>query len=715
MVQFDNQYRQVKVKIVYYGPALGGKTTCLQHIHRVTDPQRRSRLYSLNTASDRTLFFDLLSLNLGRIRGYRLTVQLYTVPGQVQYNATRRAVLAGVDGIVFVADSQSDRRQANIQSLANLHENLQANGFDPTTVPVVLQYNKRDLGNLVAVGDLDRDLNPARQPAFPSVAITGDGVMDAFAAITETTLVAVAERLGIGSATDAIERLRLQVRSALSPLMTSTESSSAGDVEVTVPDGDPDETGPLPTETLVSEAVRANLAMTDLGVRLEAVSRQLERKALVTAAIADFGRAITVQLDPAEVLRTLLKTAVAQLRAQAAAVLVVPVAGELREAVVHGFSADPMLAATADGGSLASQLAEAREPVLVAGDLEGDAIGAIRRAVEGAGFASAVAVPLLAQRRLLGLLTLYRHNDRPSFDDDERELATILGATAAMGYANALAFRQLEGVNTGLEPAVDQRSTELRIALDEVQRLNHDLERLDGVRRELVSTLTAQLQAPVASLLTAAQVLDRVRDAPPEKAARLVSVVKAEVARLAQVVDSAVMASELVGSLEPVVGRECRLESLLRDAVTPLRDLAKRLEVDIKILIPSGLETIVCDPKSLAMALRAVVRNGVEYNRPGGEVRVEVRRFRRDGLSSIEFAIVDAGPGIPDDDLPKIFDFFWQGTPPASEACRGIGLGLAIARQVAERHGGRVSAGRRDSSEGTQVTFVIPQEAAGSS
>jgi len=143
MVQFDNQYRQIKIKVVYYGPAVGGKTTCLQHIHRVTDPDRRTKLYSLNTASDRTLFFDLLSLNLGRIRGFRLTLQLYTVPGQVQYDATRRAVLAGADGIVFVADSQLQQKDANIESLENLWQNMAANGLDQQTVPVVLLYNKR--------------------------------------------------------------------------------------------------------------------------------------------------------------------------------------------------------------------------------------------------------------------------------------------------------------------------------------------------------------------------------------------------------------------------------------------------------------------------------------------------------------------------------------------------------------------------------------------
>jgi signal recognition particle receptor subunit beta len=140
MVQFDNQNRQIKIKIVYYGPAVGGKTTCLQHIHRVTDPQRRTKLYSLNTAADRTLFFDLLSLNLGRIRGYQLALQLYTVPGQVQYDATRRTVLAGADGIVFVADSQTSQAAANLESLENLWTNMEANGLDRKTVPVVRHF-----------------------------------------------------------------------------------------------------------------------------------------------------------------------------------------------------------------------------------------------------------------------------------------------------------------------------------------------------------------------------------------------------------------------------------------------------------------------------------------------------------------------------------------------------------------------------------------------
>ncbi|MCJ7753905.1 MAG: GTPase domain-containing protein, partial [Thermoanaerobaculales bacterium] len=235
MVQFDNQNRQVKIKIVYYGPAIGGKTTSLQQIHRVLDPERRTHLYSLNTAEDRTLFFDLLSLNLGRIRDFRLSLQLYTVPGQVQYDATRRTVLAGADGVVFVADSKIEQREANLESLSNLRLNLIANSLDVQTIPVVFQYNKRDLSPIMSLDEMESGLNLQGLPSFPTVAITGEGVIEAFAAIGELTLVTVADKLGVGGNPQALDRLRQQMNRAMAPFLTKDGAPQAAeDIEITV-------------------------------------------------------------------------------------------------------------------------------------------------------------------------------------------------------------------------------------------------------------------------------------------------------------------------------------------------------------------------------------------------------------------------------------------------------------------------------------------------
>jgi signal recognition particle receptor subunit beta len=170
--------REINCKIVYYGPGLCGKTTNLQHIYSRVPQETRGKMISLATEMDRTLFFDFLPLELGQIRGFRTRFHLYTVPGQVYYNASRKLILKGVDGIVFVADSQIDRFEANIESLMNMHDNLAEHGLTAEKIPLVMQYNKRDLPRIVSVTDLEKELNPQSSPYFEAVAFRGNGVFD---------------------------------------------------------------------------------------------------------------------------------------------------------------------------------------------------------------------------------------------------------------------------------------------------------------------------------------------------------------------------------------------------------------------------------------------------------------------------------------------------------------------------------------------------------
>lgn len=185
MVLFNYGNKEITAKIVFYGPGLGGKTTNLQYIHEKMNPATRGKLLSLATETDRTLFFDFLPVNLGAIRGFTVRFQLYTVPGQVYYNATRRLVLKGADAVVFVADSQAEMMEKNLESLENMKENLIINGLDPETIPVVIQYNKRDLPNIMAVEELNSRLNYRGVPHNASVAVTGDGVLETFKLVTK--------------------------------------------------------------------------------------------------------------------------------------------------------------------------------------------------------------------------------------------------------------------------------------------------------------------------------------------------------------------------------------------------------------------------------------------------------------------------------------------------------------------------------------------------
>lgn len=188
MALFNYATKEITLKIVYYGPGLSGKTTNLQHLHAVLNPDTKGKLLSLSTESDRTLFFDFLPIELGRIRDFSIRFQLYTVPGQVRYNATRKVVLKGADAIVFVADSQKEMREQNIESFSNMRENLFSNNINPDEIPVVLQYNKRDLKNIATVDELNTILNPYTYPVTEASAVSGQGVEETFKLVTKLLL-----------------------------------------------------------------------------------------------------------------------------------------------------------------------------------------------------------------------------------------------------------------------------------------------------------------------------------------------------------------------------------------------------------------------------------------------------------------------------------------------------------------------------------------------
>ena len=208
MVLFNYATREITAKIVYYGPGLCGKTTNLQFVYDSLPSNNRSKMLSLATKTDRTLFFDFLPLDLGKIRGMRTKLQLYTVPGQVYYNSTRQLVLKGADGIVFVADSQDFAVDANLDSLQNLEDNLKRQGMRIREVPLVIQYNKRDLPNALSVADLETAVNKYGAPHFQSVATTGIGVEETLKGVTKLVLNHLVQKYGL-EGTESIDDLRI--------------------------------------------------------------------------------------------------------------------------------------------------------------------------------------------------------------------------------------------------------------------------------------------------------------------------------------------------------------------------------------------------------------------------------------------------------------------------------------------------------------------------
>src|SRR4051794_12665542 len=206
MVFFNYSTMQMAAKVVYYGPGLCGKTTNLHFIYGHTAQESRGEMVSLETETDRTLFFDLLPIDVGSIAGFNTRIQLYTVPGQVFYNTTRKLVLKGVDGVVFVADSQRAMVQANIESFRNLEENLMEMGLSSDTLPLVLQYNKRDLADICTLDEMNAALNRNNWPWFEASAVTGTGVFETLKGISRQTLLALKKRLGRSEPAPAPQR-----------------------------------------------------------------------------------------------------------------------------------------------------------------------------------------------------------------------------------------------------------------------------------------------------------------------------------------------------------------------------------------------------------------------------------------------------------------------------------------------------------------------------
>lgn len=192
----NHMTKEINCKVVYYGPGLCGKTANLQYIFEKTNPASKGKMISLATETERTLFFDFMPIDLGTVRGFKIRFHLYTVPGQVFYDASRKLILKGADGVIFVADSQAERLEANQESLDNLHHNLAEYGLRTDTVPYVVQYNKRDLPNAVELAELRRLLNPTSVPDFEACARTGMGVFETLKGVSRGILGKLAGQTG---------------------------------------------------------------------------------------------------------------------------------------------------------------------------------------------------------------------------------------------------------------------------------------------------------------------------------------------------------------------------------------------------------------------------------------------------------------------------------------------------------------------------------------
>ncbi len=681
MVELNHRDRTIKVKLVYYGPPVGGKTTNLQILHRCADAKRRGELISINSAQDRTILFDLLPLKTPGFRGFDLRLQVLAVPGQAMYSTTRRLVLKGADSLVFVANSALDRWEENIQSYREMAQNLISHHLDPSAMPLVFQYNKRDLPEVLSVEALDRALNARRAEVVPAVAVRGEGVLETFGAILGRTVQDLASRYAIldvkegAPARQWAEQALMELfgRTSLSfepespphtrplprtevvvpsaspppPPPPPPPPARAGQTVVRVaPPAAPPEEGPRPTgadaraselvETYAEASAQLGSALTDLREERDLARQRLEdlRQTMVAAQNLLSGTPLDAALDP-------VLARMARIAGAAHAAFWIPQLGQPPRAAARlGLAADPVLASPAALRRVTESVAHGSQPAFAfaAEDLD------LGQALDGPQhrFAALLAVPVRTPGGLQGLGVFYYG------PDTARPGPEVLGHLAEIPRALAASLELAATLHT-----VRAAERALELALAGTASLG-GLEHLVGAIETLRDRL-GEIRAHT--------------DAPPWFAEHYV--------RLAPLLASALDDGR---SLLAFTRGEIRcdlvyLEDLLAELRTP----------EVSVEIEPAAETVQADAALLRVALRAIA----------DEVR------SRTGANTTPLAIhAGASPGGVRVSVRAV--------PPAATAASPgsvtAGLGLNLARRIAELHGGQLE----DGGTAGEVALTLP-------
>jgi signal transduction histidine kinase len=718
VAQWNQTEKILQAKVVYYGPALSGKTTNLRQIHRITDPRNENRLISLNTSSDRTLFFDLLPLDLGRISGHSVKVQLYTVPGQVRYDATRRVVLSGADAVVFVADSGPGKGAENRAAWENLKTNLKANGLDPSIVPIVIQYNKQDLDIRLTPKEIESAIRSGMEGVSAS-ALTGPGVMETFRLAVLMMLRRLSVLTGRRRAEDLAE-LEEQAAQAIDRCMARGSTGTRPEAEEIGPPGLQTESttirfGEGATEDLLARSLQANLGIAEQFAEMRDLKIRLQRRIGELEELQGLTRELSKHSESSSVVEDLAEAALSTPGAKGVSFLARKVEGApLTATVLKNLRHDPLLAGVT-GPTAADEILRRGEAIL----LDRLPAPAHLSLVSSSDMpATAIAVPMFPVLRPPCLLMVY--GGAPFGPDDARFLS-LLASHAAVCLDNVTMTRRLTLYNERLEKEVRERTKDL-------EKANEDLRQLDQMKDRFLSSVSHEMKTPLTGIISGAELLASLT--PPEDERReFVGMIAEEGRRLAALVDQ-ILRFQILGRKSPENAEPATsVSSVVHRVVADVTPVAEARKVEIGVAVPDGIPLAFGDPESWVVALREILDNAVKFSPAGGRVDVDVRM--QDGTqpqdepagaladapsfdgkkSAVVISVRDQGPGIPAEQHDKIFERFEQLGNVLTSKPMGLGLGLPIARDIARKQGGEL---RIESAPGQGSVFILllPVEAA---
>ncbi|WP_257307322.1 response regulator [Geothrix campi] len=641
MVQFNTRANEILLKLVYYGPGLSGKTTNLQSLHAMCSDRQRGELFSVNTQEDRTLFFDLLPINLGYVYGNSVHLQIYTVPGQVQYDASRRVVLGGADGVVFVADSSEAKMQDNVDSLSNLYHNLNANRLNIKQIPFILQYNKRDLPDAMAVGVMNRRLNFRNVPYFESIANRGTGVLDTFLAITRETVAYTFKKYHLDKKIkDFDEMLALiesNVRTTLQELPTPPEAVPGAAAAEPVPAADSTvlKHGNVSVadlqpgraadpQELLENALKSNMETARLYSELKQAKESLEKKNEELSQLY-------TQLD--RVNQDNQKTR------------------KYLEGLVQNMG-EAVVSFAPDGKILTWNAAAER------------IFGYTRAEIVGR------SISQLSPGHLVGELDQIAH--QVGRGQVVRDAETVRVRKGGATFSANITYAPVRGADDRvLAVSALVRDTSQTQALEDQLIHSQKHEALGRLVPALFHEASNRL-TPV--LLEARLISESALD--PHQAE--------QAARLVKAVDSV---QSLLDPLQTVLNPpapariQTQLNKVIQEAVTLVELKARHMGASLDLNLDPNLPEAPFDPVLMRQALTNLVLNGLQAMATSSPKRLRIATRAVDG--QVQVVVQDSGPPIPEAGLADLFDPASASTPEA--------LGLPVAHIIARQHGGRLT------------------------
>jgi signal transduction histidine kinase len=646
---------------------------------------------SVNTKDDRTLFFDLLPFDLGSVLGYKVALKLYTVPGQVQYDATRRAVLAGADAVVFVADSDRARERDNRSAWDNLVQNMRAARLDPDVVPILTQLNKRDLPEAASQSVVESWLGLPAGRGLPATACEGQGVLETFLGASHAML----ERL-VARAEPHTRRsldlgdLRKQLDASFAPYLARRRSGQA------VSGAGSAATAPivLGSSDHLENAAAASVA---LGARLvdeQGRAARLEREAESLRLLSDALRATGASFDREAIVHAALTASVTTLGAAGAALGTLDVRGEVR---LEGAAGDGLsgLIAHGEASALLARMLSA-PTVSVVDDLSAELPGG---STPPSGLRALAVVPVERTPRA-SLVVAMPDPDGAFTDLDVRFLATLSGHLA-VGLEKVRIHAELKSHRDRLEEVVAARTRSLRKAYDE-------LKSVEVMKDRFLANVSHEMRSPLTAIIGAASIL---KDYTPDPAAReeMTDGILRSAEALDRLVDGLLRVARLPAADELAIGEATPAE-IVADALR-----VAGAEARTSVSFDPRVGPCPVDAVRFATALGHLLDNALKFGPPAGaiELRVTPCVLARPGgaIAGVAFAVLDRGPGLAEEDVERAFAPFEQGGDPMTGKPSGVGLGLYEARAIARRHGGTLIYLPR-SGGGSEFRISVPAEEA---